>query len=219
MLCFRRCGAAAMIYAEDLLKSGRRRRSRRTAPLFGRLGGLARELSMAIGITFLEKCGEGCRNTLVLCDWKGKRVLTYAKVHTCEFGEEADLMLKGAELILVPNACPMEINRLSQLRARAFENMIAICTCNYSCTVPDCNGGSTVFDGVAYLPDLPGSRDMCILKAGPGEEICLADIDLSMLRRYRKSEVHGNAYRRPEKYGLLTGRDIEEPFVRSDHKR
>ena len=83
-----------MIYAEDLLKSGRRG-ARRTAPLFGRLGGLARELSMAIGITFLEKCGEGCRNTLVLCDWKGKRVLTYAKVHTCEFGEEADLMLKG----------------------------------------------------------------------------------------------------------------------------
>ena len=219
-------------------------------------GELARELSMAIGITFLEKCGSGCRNTLALFGRNGERVLTYAKVHTCEFGAEADLMpgedfyvtdldtplgsvkagamicydrefpesarilmLKGAELILVPNACPMEINRLSQLRARAFENMTAICTCNYSCTVPDCNGGSTVFDGVAYLPDLPGSRDMCILKAGPGEEICLADIDLSMLRRYRKSEVHGNAYRRPEKYGLLTGRDIEEPFVRSDHKR
>ena len=33
-------------------------------------GELARELSMAIGITFLEKCGEGCRNTLVLYDWK-----------------------------------------------------------------------------------------------------------------------------------------------------
>lgn len=187
--------------------------------MFRRLGGLARELSMAIGITFLEKCGEGCRNTLVLCDWKGKRVLTYAKVHTCEFGEEADLMLKGAEIILVPNACPMEINRLSQLRARAFENMTAICTCNYPGTVPDCNGGSNVFDGVAYLPDLPGSRDMCILKAGPEEGIFLADIDLSMLRRYRESEIHGNAYRRPEKYGLLTGRDIEEPFIRSDHKR
>lgn len=255
MLCFRRCGAAAMIYAEDLLKSGRRRRSRRTAPLFGRLGGLARELSMAIGITFLEKCGEGCRNTLVLYDWKGKRVLTYAKVHTCEFGAEADLMpgedfyvtnldtplgpvktgamicydrefpesarilmLKGAELILVPNACPMEINRLSQLRARAFENMTAICTCNYPGTVPDCNGGSTVFDGVAYLPDLPGSRDMCILQAGVEEGVFLADIDLSMLRGYRESEVHGNAYRRPEKYGLLTGRDIEKPFDRSDHR-
>lgn len=219
-------------------------------------GELARELSMAIGITFLEKCGSGCHNTLALFGRNGERVLTYAKVHTCEFGAEADLMpgedfyvtdldtplgsvkagamicydrefpesarilmLKGAEIILVPNACPMEINRLSQLRARAFENMTAICTCNYPGTVPDCNGGSNVFDGVAYLPDLPGSRDMCILKAGPEEGIFLADIDLSMLRRYRESEVHGNAYRSPEKYGLLTGRDIEEPFIRSDHKR
>ena len=38
-----------------------------------------------------------------------------------EFPESARiLMLKGAELILVPNACPMEINRLSQLRERAY---------------------------------------------------------------------------------------------------
>lgn len=53
-----------------------------------------------------------------------------------EFPESARiLMLKGAELILVPNACPMEINRLSQLCARAFENMLAIATCNYPKTV------------------------------------------------------------------------------------
>ena len=42
-----------------------------------------------------------------------------------EFPESARiLMLKGAELILTPSACPMEINRLSQLRARAYENML-----------------------------------------------------------------------------------------------
>ncbi len=46
-----------------------------------------------------------------------------------EFPESARiLMLKGAEIILVPNACPMEINRLSQLRTRAFENMVGIAT-------------------------------------------------------------------------------------------
>ena len=77
-----------------------------------------------------------------------------------EFPESARiLMLKGAELILVPNACPMEINRLSQLRGRAFENMTAIATCNYPETVPDCNGGSSVFDGVVYLPECENSRD------------------------------------------------------------
>lgn len=83
-----------------------------------------------------------------------------------EFPESARiLMLKGAELILVPNACPMEINRLSQLRARAYENMLAIATCNYPETVPDCNGGSSVFDGVAYLSEMEGSRDTCLLQA------------------------------------------------------
>lgn len=132
-----------------------------------------------------------------------------------EFPESARiLMLKGAELILVPNACPMEINRLSQLRARAYENMTAIATCNYPETVPDCNGGSSVFDGVAYLPGVEGSRDTCILQADGREGICLAELDLERLRAYRKKEVHGNAYRRPEKYGLLTKIITEEPFIR-----
>lgn len=58
-----------------------------------------------------------------------------------EFPESARiLMLKGVEIILAPNACPMEINRLSQLRARAFENMVGIATANYAYGQPDCNG-------------------------------------------------------------------------------
>lgn len=135
-----------------------------------------------------------------------------------EFPESARiLMLKGAELILVPNACPMEINRLSQLRARAYENMTAIATCNYPETVPDCNGGSSVFDGVAYLPDLEGSRDTCILQADGQEGIYMAELDLGRLRSYRRREVHGNAYRHPKKYGLLTDTKIEEPFVRNNY--
>ena len=95
-----------------------------------------------------------------------------------EFPESARLlMLKGAELILTPNACPMELNRLSQLRARAFENMLAVATCNYPDSVPDCNGGSSVFDGVAYLPELAGSRDTCLLQAGGEEGVYLAGLD------------------------------------------
>lgn len=132
-----------------------------------------------------------------------------------EFPESARiLMLKGAELILVPNACPMEINRLSQLRARAYENMLAIATCNYPETVPDCNGGSSVFDGVAYLPESDGSRDTCILQADGKEGIYIAELDLELLRHYRENEVHGNAYRHPQKYGLLIDTKIDKPFIR-----
>ena len=40
---------------------------------------------------------------------------------------------------------------------------------------------------------------------------------LQRLRAYRNSEVHGNAYRRPEIYGMLTDK-IEEPFVRADRR-
>ena len=218
-------------------------------------GDLARELDMAIGITLLEEYEPQPRNTLVLFDRFGQRKFTYAKVHTCDFGEECNLtpgedfyvttldtacgeiqvgamicydrefpesarilMLKGAELILVPNACPMEINRLSQLRGRAFENMTAIATCNYPDSVPDCNGGSSVFDGVAYLPDLAGSRDTCILLADGSEGIFMAELDLDQLRAYRNTEVHGNAYRRPKKYGLLLEEKIEAPFIREDYR-
>lgn len=136
-----------------------------------------------------------------------------------EFPESARiLMLKGAELILVPNACPMEINRLSQLRARSYENMTAIATCNYPGTVPDCNGGSSVFDGVAYVPGADGSRDTCILQADEKEGIYIAALDLARLRAYREREVHGNAYRRPRRYGLLVDTAIEEPFIRKGYR-
>ena len=136
-----------------------------------------------------------------------------------EFPESARiLMLKGAELILTPNACPMEINRLSQLRARAFENMLAVVTCNYPGTVPDCNGGSSAFDGVAYLPDLEGSRDTCILQAGEEEGIYIARLDLEQLRAYRACEAHGNAGRHPKKYGLLVEAKIEAPFIREGYR-
>lgn len=137
-----------------------------------------------------------------------------------EFPEAARiLMLKGAELILVPNACPMEINRLSQLRGRAYENMVAIATCNYPINVPDCNGKSSVYDGVAYLEELEGSRDTCILEADEEEGLYIASLDLDMIRNYRKKEVHGNAYRHPDKYGILTSNQIAEPFIRKDYRK
>jgi predicted amidohydrolase len=219
-------------------------------------GQLALSLGMAIGITFLERYTPSPRDTLCVFDRFGKRVLTYAKVHTCDFSEEsrltagedfyvADLdtaqgnikigamicydrefpestrilMLKGAEIILVPNACPMEINRLSQLRARAFENMLGIATVNYPLEQPDCNGHSTAFDGMAYRASEPGSRDTLIVEAGEREGIYLADFPVDEIRKYRKSEVHGNAYRHPQKYTLLTAENIEEPFIRKDYRK
>jgi predicted amidohydrolase len=132
-----------------------------------------------------------------------------------EFPESARiLMLQGAEIVLVPNACPMEINRLSQLRARAYENMIGIATANYPHGQPDCNGHSSAFDGIAYRPGDGGSRDTLIIEAGESEGIYMASFPMDKLREYRSREVHGNAHRRPEKYGVLLNTDKTEPFIR-----
>ena len=134
-----------------------------------------------------------------------------------EFPESARiLMLKGAEIILVPNACPMEINRLSQLRGRAYENMLGIVTCNYPSGMPECNGHSSAFDGVAYLEEIPTSRDTKILEAPEEEGLYIVDFDLEMIRKYREVEVHGDAYRKPERYQLLCEKVNKYPFIRKD---
>ena len=137
-----------------------------------------------------------------------------------EFPESARiLMLKGAEIILVPNACPMEINRISQLRGRAYENMLGIATVNYPAGQPDCNGHSTAFDGIAYRPQDPGSRDTLIVEADESEGIFIADFPIEEMREYRSREVHGNAYRRPSKYKRLISEEVDAPFVRKDARR
>lgn len=134
-----------------------------------------------------------------------------------EFPESARiLMLKGAEIILVPNAYPMEINRISQLRARAYENMTGIATVNYPYGKPDCNGHSTAFDGIAYRTDGSGGRDTLVIETGEREGIYIADFPIDDMREYRRSEVHGNAFRRPELYGLLTDMTVNEPFIREE---
>ena len=46
---------------------------------------LARELELAIALTFLERRAGLPRNTVALIDRHGEIALTYAKVHTCDF--------------------------------------------------------------------------------------------------------------------------------------
>lgn len=122
-----------------------------------------------------------------------------------EFPESARiLMIKGAELILVPNACLMEINRLSQLRGRAYENMVAIATCNYPSSYRGCNGHSTLFDGVIYDLKTGVPRDMLVCETGDEEGVFFAELDVDMLRKYRNRESVGLRNRRPKLYKLIT---------------
>jgi len=214
---------------------------------------LAKELKMAIALTYLERWDGDPRNSVSIISHHGEVLMTYAKVHTCDFGIESSLtfgddfyvcnlpinndevkigamicydrefpessrilMLKGAEIILTPNACGLEINRISQFRTRAYENMLGVAMTNYA--APQNNGHSIAFDGIAF--DEKGSpRDMLAVEAGEKEGIYIAEFDIDKLREYRKHEVWGNAFRKPERYSMLINPEIKEPFIRMKARR
>ncbi len=50
---------------------------------------LARDLNMAIALSYLERWEGAPRNSMSLIDRHGELIMTYAKVHTCDFAMEA----------------------------------------------------------------------------------------------------------------------------------
>lgn len=80
----------------DPAREGARERWRALAigrddPYLTHFRGLARELRMAVALTYLEAWEGRPRNSVSLIDRRGRVVLTYAKVHTCEFDVECEL--------------------------------------------------------------------------------------------------------------------------------
>jgi N-carbamoylputrescine amidase len=109
-----------------------------------------------------------------------------------EFPKSARLLaLGGAELVLVPNSGDLELNRLAQIRARAFENMTAVAVANYP--KPKCNGHSTLLDGMAF-GESGESRSMTVVEAEDAEGIYVGEIDLAALRAYRTRESFGRRH-------------------------
>lgn len=240
--------AAAIRVSEEVIARWQMQAIGREDPFIVHFRGLAKELGMAIAITYLEKWDGVPRNTVSLIDRHGEIVMTYAKVHTCifsmecactpgddfyvctldtahgpvkvgamicydrEFPESARiLMLKGAEIILTPNACELEVNRLGQFRARAYENMVGVAMSNYS--GPGGGGHSVAYDPIGFDAD-GNSRDTLIVEAGGSEGVYLASFDLDALRAHRARHTWGNAFRRPSRYSILTSPDVQDPFIR-----
>jgi predicted amidohydrolase len=109
----------------------------------------------------------------------------------------------------------MEDNRTGQLRARAFEDVVAVALANYPASHDDCDGHSVAFHPCVYDSD-GASRDTLVVRAGAGEEISLARFDLDELREWRRSEVWGGGHRRPTTYGRLVDDSVAQPFVSPD---
>lgn len=216
---------------------------------------LARELEMAIALTYLERWPGSPRNSVSIIDRDGEIAMTYAKVHTCDFDPTSEaactpgddfyvcnldtdggdvkigamicydrefpesariLMLKGAELILTPNACNLGMHRIGQFRARAYENMVGVAMTNYA--APQNNGHSVAFDGVTFGEDGKAVDDL-VIEAGEREGIYMAEFDMDRIRAYRERGAWGNAFRKPRSYGLLTSLHVEKPFIRESARR
>lgn len=215
---------------------------------------LARDLNMAIAPTYLERWEGGPRSSMSLIDRHGQVIMTYAKVHTCDFSMEAActpgedfyvstldteqgpvevgamicfdrefpesarvLMLKGAEIILTPNACRLDDGRIGQFRARAFENMVGVAMANYA--APQYNGRSVAFDAISFEKVDADARDTLIVEAGEEEGVYIAEFDMEKIRAYRECESWGNAFRKPRSYGLLTSLEVRPPFIRKSARR
>jgi predicted amidohydrolase len=134
-----------------------------------------------------------------------------------EFPESARvLMLRGAEVILTPNACYLDDYRVQQFKIRAYENMVGVAMANYA--APKENGRSCAFSGMSYDEHEQG-HDMTLLEAGPEEGVYIAEFDIDALRTYRQSETSGDAFRKPYAYGPLVSHDVSEPFVREESRR
>jgi predicted amidohydrolase len=133
-----------------------------------------------------------------------------------EFPESARILaLKGAEVILTPNACELESSRLGQFRSRAFENTVGAVMVNYphvrtngswrASGNDNMNGRSVAYSPIAFSP--PGSGgvplDPLIVDAGSEEGIYVAAFDMLAIRDYRKHAIWGAKYRRPSKYTIL----------------
>jgi predicted amidohydrolase len=126
------------------------------------------------------------------------------------------LMLRGAEIALIPNACPIERHRKGQLAARAFENMMGVVMANYA--RPEQNGNSAAYSGICFDDEL-NELDDTLMEAGEEEAILVADFNMQMIRRYREKAFWGDAYRKPDQYGMLLFHKTLEEFKRQDSRR
>lgn len=118
-----------------------------------------------------------------------------------EYPESArELMLQGAEIILMPNDCGTMQPRLKELSVRAMENMVGIAMVN----PPGKNAGcSCAFSPIVWDKDGNPVDNTIIIADEKTEGIVSATFDIDKIREYRKTEDLGK-YRKVKAYKFLT---------------
>lgn len=155
-------------------------------------------------------------NEFKVCDFDGIQ-LGIMICYDREYPESARvLMLKGAEVILVPNDCGSMQPRIRALSTRAYENMVAVAMAN-----PD---GENAGCSCAYSPICWDRNGKCVdntvlLADDKTEGIFYAEFDMEAIREYRSREMLGNTFRKPDAYGELLQKEIKEPFIRTGQNK
>lgn len=153
---------------------------------------------------FEASCTPGDNFYVAELDTKKGMVKTGAMIcYDREFPESARmLMLKGAEIVLTPNACPLDFIRHNQFQTRAFENTMAMFMTNYP--EEGYEGKSVAYNGDGNL----------IALADREEQILYGNVDILHLRDLRTKSIWGNSFRRPRRYDLLTDMEVSPEFAR-----
>lgn len=157
-----------------------------------------------------EKCLES-GNEFKVCDFHGIKIgvmICYDR----EYPESARvLMLKGAEIILVPNDCGAMRPRVQALSTRAYENMTGIVMANPN---GENQGNSCAFSPICWDRNGVCVDNTIFLADEMTEGLYYASFDMEQLRFYREREMMGNTFRKVKAYGDLLSGDIGYPFIR-----
>ena len=142
-------------------------------------------------------CDVGCSpgETFPVCTLTGAQGEVEVGAMICadrEFPEPAtQLMLNGAELIVIPNACDWDDARSAGLLTRAFDNLLGVAMANYP--RPQNNGNSRAYTCVNRQNGR--ARNPLLAVAGEAEELLLAEFDLHAIRKFRQEEAWRLEYR------------------------
>lgn len=151
-----------------------------------------------------------------ICDFDGIKIgimICYDR----EYPESARiLMMKGAEIILVPNDCGSMQPRIQALSTRAYENMVGVAMAN----PPGENAGmSCAFSPICWDREGNCIDNTLLLADDVSEGIYYVDFNMDEIRTYREREMMGNTFRKTGAYGELLNADIAYPFVRKGQDR
>lgn len=146
-----------------------------------------------------------------VCDFHGIK-LGLMICYDREYPESARvLMLKGAEIILVPNDCESMKPRVQALSTRAYENMVGVAMANPN----GINGGcSCAFSPICWDENGKCVDNTILLADDMTEGLYYADFDMDTIREYRENEMMGNTFRKVKAYEELLSAEIKAPFIR-----